>query len=166
MNQESEDDEEVDSNTPSSQGLASEGYSPDPQLIFGRGSYNVDLGSFHPSGAHVTALVNTFLSRVDPIFKLVHRPSLLALVQSTILGQKDISNTGHEALLLAIYFTTVTILSDEECLAMFRQNRQSLVMQYKTGIEAALVNADLLNTSDLTILQAFCLYLVSSHPNH
>ena len=161
LNQESEDEEEVSEHTPSSQGLASEGYSPDPQLIFGRGTYSSDLRSFHPHGAHVTALANTFFTRVDPLFKVLHRPTMLVVVQAAAYGQRDLSNKNHEALLLAIYFAAVTALSNEDCMAMFRQDRQSLVMQYKNGIEAALTNADLLNTTELSILQAFCIYVVS-----
>ena len=164
LNQESDEEEEADSNTPSSQGLTSDGSSPDSQLIFGRGSYSTDLRSFHPPAVHATALANVFFSRVDPIFKVLHRPTILTIVQTNALGQRNIPNKSHEAISLAIYFSAVTSLSDEECSVMFHQDRKALVAQYKNGTEAALVNADLLNTSELMILQALCLYLVSIYP--
>lgn len=68
---------------------------------------------------------------------------------------------GQEALMFAIYFAAVATLSQEECFSIFHEDKDRLSIRYKFNIEAALTNADFLNSMDLVTLQAFVLYLVS-----
>lgn len=99
------------------------------------------------------------------MFKILHRPSILALVSAASGGiNNPVSSKSDEALLFAIYFAAITSLTEEECGAYFQQERIRLAVQYKSGLESALINADFLNTTELPTLQAFSLYLVSK-PN-
>lgn len=107
----------------------------------------------------MTALANLFFSRFDPVFKVLHRPYTFSLLYAATRDKKSITR-GQEALLFAIYFAAVTSLTDQEALANFGQNKQSMILRYRKGIEAALPNANFLETQDITVLQAFIIYLV------
>ena len=127
-------------------------------------SFGADLRTLQPYAPHIKILGDVYFERVDPMFKVLHRPTAAAVVAAAA-GRSAVGETGRgrgdEALLFAIYFAAVTSLGDQECGQLFQQDRVKLVTQYKSGVESALIQADLLNTSDLTTLQAFLIYLVS-----
>ena len=104
-------------------------------------------------------LGNMYFTRVDPLFKLLHRPTTLSLIYTATQNKKNITK-GQEALLFAIYFAAVTSLTDDECSRSLAYRKQDLVAKTKTGIEKALSNANFLDTTDMTVLQAFLIYLV------
>ncbi len=66
--------------------------------------------------------------------------------------------------MFSIYYAAVTSLSQEECIRLFRVDRDRLLAHYKHGTEAALTNADFLNSMDLVTLQAFVIFLVRKVP--
>lgn len=107
-------------------------------------------------------LSDVFFSRVDPLLKILHRPTVKA---SIIAAAKDLGRiaggSSQESLMFAVYFAAVTTLTAEECVQYFRRDKDSLLMQYKYGTETALANADLLNSMELVTLQAFVIFLVS-----
>ena len=152
-------------------GTSEEGLSPEPALLFGpRGSiggvsFGADLRTLQPFAPHIKTLGDVYFDRVDPLFKVLHRPTAAALVaaaaDSRTTGEAR-KGRGTDALLFAIYFAAVTCLGDQECGELFQQDRVRLVAQYKSGVENALVQADWLNTTDLATLQAFLIYLVCS----
>ena len=108
----------------------------------------------------MTALGNLYFTRVDPLFKVLHRPSTLSFIYAATRDKKSITR-GQEALLFAIYFASITSLSDSECLQNLGQPKTSLVKQYRGGIETALANANFLDTNEIVVLQALLIYLVS-----
>jgi hypothetical protein len=55
----------------------------------------------------------------------------------------------------------VTSITDSECNTMFGEEKTVLLARYQSGSRQALCRAGLLRSSDMTILQAFVLYLVS-----
>lgn len=115
----------------------------------------------HPSTVQIFRLWQTFLDNVNPIIKIFHAPT----VQQQILdATSDLSNVSKpmEALMFGIYATAVTSLSDVECKNMFGEEKTVLRGRYSAGSRQALRNAGVLRTSNLVILQAFVLYLVSS----
>ena len=107
-------------------------------------------------------LSDIFFSRVDPMFKVLHRPTVKDFM-SVAARNLDHINTGDSraALMFAIYFGAVTSLSQKECLEFFHQDREVLSAHYKFGLEAALANADFLSSMEIVTLQAFVIYLVS-----
>ena len=156
LNEASDDEDEMESR--SSRSLTGEEGSPGPQLFYDP-NQKVDLLSMHPSTAHMSVMGNIFFSRVDPVFKLLHRPSTQAFIYAATRDKRAITK-GQEALLFAIYFAAVTALTDQECLQNFGENKNALVQRHRKGIETALPNANFLDTSDITVLQALVIYLV------
>lgn len=65
-----------------------------------------------------------------------------------------------QALMFAIYFAAVTSLTPEECIVQFGEHKQELLARYRYGTEQALVQAQLLNSSEMVTLQALVIYLV------
>ncbi|KIM93457.1 hypothetical protein OIDMADRAFT_63348, partial [Oidiodendron maius Zn] len=106
-------------------------------------------------------LCQVYLHQVDPVFKILHRPSLRKLLQhdSTYLGYPE----GHAsviALSSAICYVATCSLSETQCRDMFQTSKAAVVAQYRRACETALDRADILVTGDITVLQAFVLYLV------
>ena len=134
---------------------------PEPgALLVGHGTATKDMESLHPQLAQIFRLWQTFLVNVNPMVMMFHAPT----VQQTILDASgDLKNVSKpiEALMFAIYLLAVTSLRDEECTHMFGDSRRSLLAKYSYGTQQALINAKFLKSLDITVLQAFTLYLVS-----
>lgn len=62
--------------------------------------------------------------------------------------------------MFAIYFATITSMSQEDVLTELGGDKTVLLSQYQMAVQKAMVNASFLNTQDLAVLQAFVLYLV------
>lgn len=103
-----------------------------------------------------------YLSNVDPILKLTHTPTLQKRVFE---AGGNLSSTPNidpdlEALLFNIYFISINSLTDAECLSSFGETKSTLQARYHVASQQALLNANLMKTLDLTVLQAFILHLV------
>jgi hypothetical protein len=108
-------------------------------------------------------LCRMFLEKIDPIFKILHAPSL----RTFILDGKPYLDyePGHlapTALACAVYFAAACSVSEEESLSLFGCNKSFLVARYQQEAETTLARADFMTSNDLTILQAFVLFLVSA----
>lgn len=65
-----------------------------------------------------------------------------------------------QALMFAIYFAAITSLTHEECTLQIGEHKEELLARYRYGTEQALVQAQLLNSSEMVTLQALVIYLV------
>lgn len=107
--------------------------------------------------------METYFNNVDPLFKVLHKPTCSAAVLAAAdnLAHGPIDN-GLEALMFAIYLTATTSLNKDQCQQLLGQPRDKLLAQFKYGTEASLANADFLSSLELVTLQAFAIYLVSN----
>ena len=78
-------------------------------------------------------------------------------------GYVGLPSPDH-AFLFAMYLISVTALSDEECLELLRQPKQSMLVDFRLLCEQALAGSDLLGSSELRTIQAAMLYIVSDSP--
>ncbi len=76
-------------------------------------------------------------------------------------GDLEHVSKGLEALMFAIYTFAVTSLATLECESMFGEAKSTLLAKYRLGTQQALVRAGFLRSSELILLQAFVLFLVS-----
>lgn len=116
----------------------------------------------HPSLDYRVRLWAVYTHNVDPIIKILHKPTFGKQIQAAedaLLGQRP--SASRNALLFAVYFAAVSTLSPEACQAQLCQRRDVLVSRYRIGTERALAAADFLNTNDLATLQALVIYVVS-----
>ena len=108
-----------------------------------------------------------FMHRVDPICKILHRPSLKAfLVDGSPYLDYEPGHLAPTALAYSVYYAASCSLSDEESMHSFGIPKSTMVSRYQKDAEAALARADFITTNDLTVLQAYVLFLVrtSTHP--
>lgn len=107
-------------------------------------------------------LCTVFIENFDPLFKVLHVPTLK---KSVVEASSDIENISEdrnmEALLFAMYFAAVATLKPEKCTEFFQEDKERLLTKYRHGAELAFANADLFTSSDMVLLQALVIFLVS-----
>lgn len=96
---------------------------------------------------------------MNPLTKIIHAPMLQQQMLNAI-GDLSSIGKGMEALLFSIYSCAVHSMTDEEVQKEFGQEKGLLQARFRTATQKALANAGLLKTTDLVLLQAFCLYIV------
>ena len=159
------DDDENSPNTTLSPSDTSASHS---SVLFGPNSVlPKDLSSLHPSPVHMVLLCDLYARNVDPMFKVLHIPTLRQLVTKASSNLKSVpSGNDVEALLFAVYYAAITSITQEQCKSFFQNDRDSLLARYRSGTEAALVNADLLNTTELGTIQALAVFTVRIFDQH
>ncbi len=130
--------------------------------MFGHASDVQPLRSLHPNPSQISMLCTLYVRNCDPVYKVLHRPTLLRQVAAASANLDDIpGGKSMEALLFAIYYCSITSLTPEQCVQMFQSDKDLLLARYKSGVEIALGKADFLNSTDLVTLQALVIFLVS-----
>lgn len=155
-----DEDVELDDSTSNS----TEAKHSSPHFLFNDPSSSFESLAPYPSDEHRKILFQFYFANVDPICKILHKPNTIA----QLMGPKDLfdQSTGRlkldsiKAIIFAICFAAVTTLSPEECLMYFQEERDALVTRYKRSTEAALTQADFMNSTEIVTLQALTLYMV------
>jgi hypothetical protein len=127
-------------------------------FLFGASSRH-KLTLLHPSPIHIFKLWQFFLDGFNPLTKSIHVPT----VQQRILdATSDLASVSREleALMFAIYCAALMTLTDEEAVKSFGETKTKLLDRYRNCARQALMNAGVLKTSELVVLQAFLIFLV------
>lgn len=105
-------------------------------------------------------LWKTHVENVEPICKVLHIPSTSRMVD---IASKHpaMASKANECLLFAIYHFAVFSMTEDGCVKEFGELRAILVQRYHFATRQALVNASFLKTTDMAILQALVLFLLS-----
>ncbi|KAL8704656.1 MAG: hypothetical protein Q9201_002190 [Fulgogasparrea decipioides] len=155
---ENDDDDEPDSEPPIQphQTLPSQN-----GFIFNYSMPKVNLRSLHPTPVQIETMCFIYMTNVDPINKILHKPTL----RKFISGAKDHldsmpGGSKMQALMFAMYFAAVTSLTPEECMIQFGEHKKDLLSRYRYGTEQALIQAELLNSMEMVTLQALVIYLI------
>lgn len=137
-------------------------YLPFMGLSLGRMGHTLPHSlSIRPSPTVTTALCDIYLDQVDRIIKVLHRPSLKRHFSEGI--PYPVSKSSREAgyaLDTAVFYAAVASMTDRQCCNLFQCSRKEALPEYQSACEMALERADLMRTTDMTVLQAFVLYLV------
>lgn len=124
-----------------------------------------NLLNFHPCAAHAKVLWQAHIENVEPICKVLHIPTVATVVENGSQHPYYLSK-ADECILFAIYHFAVVSLSEEDCQQKFGQSRETLRIRYHNALRQALINASFLRTTQIPVLQAFVLYLISTrHQN-
>ena len=122
-------------------------------------TFALDASLLHPPPAQIAVYQNVFFQNIDPVMKVLHRPSVEALLGTATLNPTTLRD-GESAIAFSIYLASLCSMSDDDASACCGGiPKQSAVAAYKGAVEHALARAKLLTTSDLTTLQAFLLYI-------
>lgn len=163
---EDDDEGENDGPSPESQYQGSHGshgslnYNISPPVVLGNASAVAVLS--HPPPARMRTLCDVYFRNVDPLMKILHRPTVERTFDLYMMNPADhpLSRTT-EALFFAMYFGAVTSMQPDSCVKQLGEDRRVLSVQYKQAVEHALARADYLNSTSLETLQAFMIYSVS-----
>jgi hypothetical protein len=116
----------------------------------------------HPSPEHISYLCAVYFLNVDLVMKFLHQPTIRRLFENfTNPSSNFVLDRGTEALFFAIYYGSVSSLSDKDCLEHLGEDRATALNRYRLALEVALGRADYLNSIQLEPLQAFVIYVVS-----
>ena len=159
----SEDEEEVEEGQASASSLSTSKrrqlqQATDSSFVI---SPTVPEGHCDPSSHQLYTFCEVYLKNVDPVFKILHAPSLRRYLQEGA-AELDCSPgpRGLEALKLAICYVATLSMTDEDCRHRIGKDRAALMARYRAGTELALAKADFVNTVELSTLQAMAIYLV------
>lgn len=153
------DDEEEDEMTPTNANLAG-GIAPDPLTGAFLGCQQ-NLLHYHPSHADAMLLWKMHTENVEPICKVLHIPSTGEMIES-VSQHPEMASQTDECLMFAIYHCAVFSITDDECIKKLRQKRSTLMQHFNSAARQALVNASFLKTTEISVLQALYLFLLSS----
>lgn len=125
---------------------------------------STNTSSIHPIDrpALVAHLCHVYNLQVDPIVKILHRPTLNAfLMDFQGFLDYDVQDSSPAALRAAVCYAAVVSMTDEQCQATFSSPKLKVIPEFRNACDVSLNRAGLLTTTDITVLQAFVLYLVS-----
>lgn len=116
----------------------------------------VDLQTLFPSRWQATMLWQIFLSRVDPVLKVIHVPTTMPRI-FTAINRPDAVKPDVHCLLFAVFFAaTTTLVSDDPT----NEGTRDDLRRYQQGLELAMHNSSFLDSPTLISLQAMAIYLV------
>lgn len=127
---------------------------------FAMGAEHTSLTDQHPSAIQIFQLWQIYLDNVNPLLKLTHTPTLQVRIIEAGANLHKIS-PSLEALMFSIYLMAIHTMQDEEVIASFNEEKRLLTGKYCRATQQALLNAEFMRQPDLSLLQAFLLYLVS-----
>jgi len=133
---------------------------PVSAAVFSPHATTRNLLSLHPTYEAALKLWQAFAAHVEPITKTFHVPTARAMVQRAAANPSSVSRST-ECLLFAIYHFAVTTLTEDECVNLGGDSKAVLRSRYHDGTRQALVNAHFLRTTDVAVLQAYVLFLLS-----
>jgi len=124
--------------------------------------FAVDPGKLpaHPAPFDMFKLWQIYCDNFHPVNKILHAPTFQRKM-SAYGAHLHLAPPSDQALFFAVYVAAITTLSSGECEAIFFTNREELLSQYKLATQVWLRRAGLWRTSELSVLQAFILFLSS-----
>lgn len=118
------------------------------------------LAHYHPSHRDAMKLWATHVENVEPLCKILHIPTTAKMVEA-VSQKPSMASKADECLLFSIYHFAVFSMSDEDCVLELGQSRIELMSRYQHAVWQALVNASWLTTTEMPIIQACVLFLIS-----
>jgi hypothetical protein len=114
-----------------------------------------------PSLKQATALLDTFITNVDPVVKLLHIPSLRQrLGNQFLVPESGVEQRPMDVLLAAVFFASTTSMTEEECHIHLQVSRKAALSSFRFAVEDGLARANFVGRAEMTILQALVLFLV------
>src|SRR6266536_1190544 len=159
LDEPSSDEEDLPSPEHSGSGSSHHSHPHHQGFIFGYSSLSTNLRSLHPTPSQVFTLWEIYKENVDPIVKILHRPSMRKWLLD-VSGSLDNLNKSNEAMLFSIYHSAVTSLNPTQCQSLLGEERDTLLAKYRFAVEQALSRAGFLNSASMMLLQAFVLFLI------
>lgn len=130
------------------------------EFLLGISPTSAPLTDLHPPPELIYKLWQVFLDNINPLIKIIHQPTLQIEIFDAIFNLEKVPK-GLEALMFSIYASATYSMTDKECRDMLHEEKSDLLARYRLGLRKALVRANFLASSELAVLQAFIIYLLS-----
>lgn len=114
----------------------------------------------HPSPVNIFQLWQAFLDNVNCLIKIFHAPTMQQKILEATSNLDQIPRT-LEALMFGMYSMATASMSEDQCNKLFGEDRITVLRRFQSGTRQALRNAGYLRSTNITVLQAFVLLLVS-----
>lgn len=119
-----------------------------------------DILEFYPGPELALPLWQIYVNSVDPVLKILHIPTAQSAVIATILNPKS-AGRSMVALTYAIYFAAITALEDDAEEITLPLEKKDLLKRYRLPLERLLIDTDVMNSPEMTSLQALAIFVVS-----
>jgi hypothetical protein len=118
---------------------------------------------FKTSAQTRVGLIQLYCDRVDCLYKILHWPTTIAaLKRSHEMPQSTQHSPALVALEHAMCFMAIRSITDDETVEFGFGDRALLTEQYRSSTERLISEADMILRPNVTVLQAFVIYLVST----
>jgi hypothetical protein len=108
-----------------------------------------------------TMLLQIYRTRVDSVYKIFHWPTVLLMIEASHKATTGTSPTPSvQALEHSIYFMAICSLTTDEAKDMGLGDKLDKLQTHRSVVEGLLADSGLMQSPDLTVLQAFVIYLV------
>lgn len=147
---------------------------PTPAPLQSQNQQSTILTSY-PTPELALHLWSTYSKSVDPVLKILHKPTTQSAVLSTILDPTSATRSMF-ALTYAIYYAAITALCHNHTSGSGttrsgsntiipehwsnEEERKTLLSRYKSALDTILLSTELMDSPDLTSLQALAIYAV------
>lgn len=135
---------------------------PSSSFFFSHNSSSASLINFLPSKGVADRLLDQYWKSVNPIARLVHKPSFERRYDTfwgdVRLGLEPASSL--QAVVFAAMFSGVVSMPENGILMEFGVSKKDLVENFQMGTETALGRANIIRTTKIETLQAFVMYMV------
>lgn len=123
------------------------------------GARSVSMTHLHPSPIHIFQLWQIYINNINPLLRITHVPTAQGRV---IEASAHLERTprGLEAFMFSVYLISLISIPDTDVQSMFGEPKMQVLGQFHIAAQQALINAGLMRTNDITVLQAYTLYLV------
>ncbi|KAG6038457.1 hypothetical protein E4U41_004160 [Claviceps citrina] len=142
--------------------LGSEGLTPEnhTDLFFPGDLSTANLDDLVPEPIHAFKLWQLYLDRVNPLFKVVHVPSIQPFVLEGAINMMSLPH-HQQALLFSIYTTASLSMNESESVQALGMAREAAVQKFLAGTKVALIRFNFLRNYNMTALQALFHYMHS-----
>jgi hypothetical protein len=113
-----------------------------------------------PTFNQIQSSWRVYTRNVDPFLRILHKPTIYRLIMR--IKDQEFGSLGEEeaAMILSIFFASVSSLTNEQCISTFGQDGVDLYQRSKSCAELAIWRAKLFQKPDIRTLQAYVLVLV------
>jgi hypothetical protein len=121
-------------------------------LALGKAKVGLGLETLLPdSPEHIDDLLDIYFYNVDPMIRVVHKPTLLRKFHLLVRECAPIA--------FAVFYAAIHSLPPTAVEERFGDRKEDLLQRYEQGVEISLARDNFLTTSSLEVLQGFLIWL-------
>ncbi|KAE9964857.1 hypothetical protein BLS_008013 [Venturia inaequalis] len=118
-----------------------------------------------PNPLHLPKYWEVFVQNVDPMVRLLHKPSIEILLSQVKKSGLTSCSPASYALIASICFAAVNSMRAQGVQELFREDQKTLSRSLGQAVEQALFRAKLSQTHDIVALQAFTILITCTPPD-